>query len=135
MSPGPARRKVLIVEDDLSIRNLLYVLLAGLGCEGDIAYSGQQALAMIGRENFEAVLLDLRSSNLPADQVLSQIREIRPNLVGRVLVITGEVADAETLELIERHCAHHIPRSRLSIDLWERLRTILGLSPTAGTTP
>ncbi|MGH8246343.1 MAG: response regulator [Gammaproteobacteria bacterium] len=135
MGTGSGRRKVLIVEDDLSIRNLLYVLLAGLGCEGDVAYNGRRALAMIERERFDAVLLDLRCTNFPADHFLTQIREIRPDLVGRVLAITGEVADAQTLELIERHCAQHVPRHRLSSELWERLRTILGLSPSAGTTP
>jgi DNA-binding NtrC family response regulator len=130
MSPAHQNRKVLIVEDDAAIRNVLYVLLAGVGCEGDIAYSGKQALAMLSREKFEAVLLDLRCSNLPAEQVVSQIQEIRPSLVGRVLVITGELTDAQTLEVVERHCLPQVPRHRLMQDLWGRLRTVLG---TAGS--
>ncbi len=126
MSPASQNRKVLIVEDDAAIRNVLYVLLAGVGCEGDIAYSGKQALAMLSREKFDAVLLDLRCSNLPAEQVVAQIQEIRPSLVGRVLVITGELTDAQTLEVVERHCLPHVPRNRLMQDLWGRLRTVLG---------
>jgi DNA-binding NtrC family response regulator len=128
MSPTIQNRKVLIVEDDAAIRNVLYVLLAGVGCEGDIAYSGKQALAMLSREKFDAVLLDLRSSNLPAEHVVSQIKEIRPSLVGRVLVITGELTDSQTLEVIERHCLPHVPRNRLMQDLWGRLRTVLGIA-------
>ena len=119
-------RKVLIVEDEPSIRNVLYVLLAGHGCETDVAYSGQQALAMLSRESFDAVLLDLRCSNLPGDQVVSQITEIRPSLVGRVLVITGEVADPAALQIIERYCLPHVPRSRVVNDLWNRLQSLLG---------
>ena len=126
MSPASQNRKVLIVEDDAAIRNVLFVLLAGVGCEGDIAYSGKQALAMLSREKFDAVLLDLRCSNLPAEQVVTQIQEIRPSLVGRVLVITGELNDAQTLEVVERHCLPHVPRNRLMQDLWGRLRTVLG---------
>jgi DNA-binding NtrC family response regulator len=126
MSPASQNRKVLIVEDDAAIRNVLYVLLAGVGCEGDIAYSGKQALAMLSREKFDAVLLDLRCSNLPAEQVVAQIQEIRPSLVGRVLVITGELTDAKTLEVVERHCLPHVPRNRLMQDLWGRLQTVLG---------
>lgn len=128
MSPSAQGRKVLIVEDDASIRNVLYVLLAGVGCEGNVAYSGKQALAMISREKFDAVLLDLRCSNLPAEEMVSQIKEIRPSLLGRVLVITGELTDAQTLQLIERHCLPHVPRNRLMQDLWGRLRTVLGIS-------
>ena len=124
-------RKVLIVEDDAAIRNVLYVLLAGVGCEGDIAYSGKQALSMLSREKFDAVLLDLRCSNLPADQVVSQINEIRPSLVGRVLVITGELTDTQTMKVIEQHCLPYVPRERLMQDLWGRLRSVLGVANSA----
>jgi DNA-binding NtrC family response regulator len=125
---GAVRRKVLIIEDEPSIRNTLYVLLAGLGCEGDIAYNGQQALSMITRDKFDAVLLDLRCSNLSPEQVMADIKELRPNLVGRVLVITGEVTDLATMEFIERNCLPHIPRDKLMQELWGRLRGLLGAS-------
>lgn len=124
-------RRVLIIEDEPSIRNMLFVLLAGLGCEGDVAYTGQQALAMISRTSFDAVLLDLRCSNVGAEEVVAQIKEIRPSLVGRVLVITGEVADAQTLELLDRCLLPHIPRNRLMNELWTKLRAILGSTPSA----
>jgi len=133
---GPiAQRKVLIIEDEPSIRNALFVLLAGLGCEGDVAYTGQQALAMISRERFDAVLLDLRCSNFPAEEVVLQIKELRPNLVGRVLVITSEVTDPQTLDMVSRHLLPSISRSRLMPDLWGQLRGILGLSTSPGTLP
>jgi DNA-binding NtrC family response regulator len=133
---GPiAQRKVLIIEDEPSIRNALFVLLAGLGCEGDVAYTGQQALAMISRERFDAVLLDLRCSNIPAEEVVLQIKELRPNLVGRVLVITSEVTDPQTLDMVSRNLLPSISRSRLMPELWGQLRGILGLSPTPGTLP
>lgn len=128
VSASAVRRKVLIIEDEPSIRNVLYVLLAGLGCEGDVAHGGRQALAMIRQESFDAVLLDLRCAELPPEQVVSQIWELRPNLLGRVLVITGEVADPKTLEMIELHCLPHVPRSRVVEELWGRLRALLGFS-------
>jgi DNA-binding NtrC family response regulator len=130
MKSREIRRKVLIVEDEPSIRNVLFVLLAGLGCEGDVAYSGRQALAMLSAEKFDAVLLDLRCRQLPAEQVVSAIQEIRPSLVGRVLVITGEVTDPKTLELLERHCLPHIPEGNVKDWLWDRLKPLLGLSRT-----
>ncbi len=135
MSPASARRKVLIVEDEPSIRNVLYVLLAALGCEGDVAYTGQQALAMISRERFDAVLLDLRCNNLAPDDVVAGIKELRPSLVGRVLVITGEVTDPRTMELIERHCLPHVMATRLTQELWGRLQGLLNLPGSANAAP
>ena len=125
-----ARRRVLIVEEEPAIRNILYVLLAGMRCEGDTAYSGQQALAKIGREKYDAILLDLRSPNVSVDEVMSGIREIQPNLVGRVLVITGDVADHDALELIERSALPHVSEKRLGAELLHRLRNVLGLVPS-----
>jgi two-component system response regulator PilR (NtrC family) len=122
------RRKVLIVEDEPSIRNVLYVLLAGLGCEGDVATNSNQALSMIRRDRFDAVLVDLRSAQLPPDQMVTAITELRPSLIGRVLVITGEVADPDTLELLARAAVPHLPRSRILTDLWGRLQALFGFA-------
>jgi two-component system response regulator GlrR len=134
MNRTPQHRKVLIVEDEPSIRNVLYVLLAGLGCEGDSVPDGQQALAKIRREQFDAVLVDLRCANVNAKVVVPQIQEVRPNLLGRVLVITGEVADAATLDMIERNCLQHLPEDRLRRDLLDQLRVLLGIPPSAKET-
>jgi DNA-binding response OmpR family regulator len=122
------RRKVLIVEDEPTIRNVLYVLLAGLGCDGDVAHDTGEALSMINRGRFDAVLLDLRSTHLPPEQMVSAITQVRPSLLGRVLVITGEVSDPETLEMFERCAVPHVTRSRVTSDLWGHLRTLLGFA-------
>jgi CheY-like chemotaxis protein len=122
------RRKVLILEDEPAIRNVIYVLLAGLGCEGDVVQDGRQALASISRHSFDAVLLDLRCSELPPEQLVSEILQIQPSLVGRLMVITGEVSDPETISMIERDSLAHVQRHRVTNDLWERLKSILGIS-------
>jgi DNA-binding NtrC family response regulator len=117
MAPDPPRRKVLIIEDEPSIQNVLHVLLAGLGYEGDAASDAYQGLSMIRQGEFDAVLLDLRSSQLPPDQMVCAIAELRPSLVGRVLVITGEFSHPRTLEMLERYALPHVPRSRIASDL------------------
>ena len=129
------RRKVLILEDEPAIRNVLYVLLAGLGCEGDVVHNGPQALASINRESFDAVLLDLRCSELPPEKLVSEIVQIQPSLVGRILVITGEVADPQILALIEQNSLAHVPRQRVAIELWDRLRTLLGATASPQPAP
>lgn len=121
-------RTVLIIEDEPSIRNLLCVLLAGLGCEGDIAQNAREALALIEKQSFDAVLLDLRCSEMPAREAVSALKNLRPSLVGKVLVITGEVSDRQTMKLIKKNRWPYIPRHRVMQELWERLRSLLGFS-------
>ncbi|MFZ0959452.1 MAG: response regulator [Terriglobia bacterium] len=117
MAAAPPRRKVLIIEDEPSIRSVLYVLLAGLGYEGDAAPDAYQGLSKIRQDEFDAVLLDLRSSQLPPDQMLCAITDLRPALVGRVLVITGEYSHPRTLEMLERYALPHVARSKIAPEL------------------
>ncbi len=123
--PAPTGRRVLIIEDDSSIRNILYVLLASMRCEGDIACDGRQALAMINRQEYDAILLDLRCYNLSPENVMAKLMAVRPNLLGRVLVITGEVSDRAALEFFSKFSAPQIARNRLIEELWPRLRAVM----------
>ena len=129
--PAARDRKVLLIESEPVARDVLRLLMKKLGCEGEVATDGQQALSMVSRNDFDAVLLDLRSSALPPEEVVAGIHDIRPSLVGRVLVITGEVDDSATLDLVERYFLLQIRRSRLINDLVGRLRALLRISPAA----
>jgi CheY-like chemotaxis protein len=123
------RRKVLIIEDEAALRKALFTMVARLECETEAVGSGAEALAKVHRDQFDAVLLDLRCADLDAEMVIPQIHNLRPNLVGRVLVITGDVADEHVLKLIEKYFLLKVPRSRLSEDLQGYLRALLHLRP------
>jgi DNA-binding NtrC family response regulator len=135
MYVSTSRRKVLIVEDEPSVRHILNVLVKGLSCESDAASTGRQALAMVRRESFDAVLLDLRCSDLTAAEAVPQIHEIRPNLVGRVLVITGEFADPKVMESVERLLVLPIPDCGLLRRLKDTLERLLSLAPSPNHAP
>jgi len=129
LNQGHELRTVLIIEDEPSIRNVLCVLLAGLRCEGDIVPNAREALAMVEKRSFDAVLLDLRCPETNATETVSALKNLQPNLVGKVLVITGDVSDPQTMELIKKNHWPFIPRHRVMQELWERLRTLLGFAP------
>jgi hypothetical protein len=81
---------------------------------------------MISRQPFDAVLLDLRCLDAVPERVVSGILEIRPNLMGRVLVITGEVTDQDTMDLIEHKCLLRVPQHHLWYELWNKPRMLWG---------
>jgi len=127
--PRLPRRKVLILEEEPSLRNALLTLLAGLGCEADVAYSGKQVIDIIRNEKFDAVLLDLRCPHAQAEEVMPSIQSLRPSLLANVLVITGDVADAKTLDLIERYLLLQVPGNRPVRDMAATLRVLMQLPP------
>ena len=127
--PNPPMRKVFTIEDVPSVRKALLTLLADLSCEADVADSGRQAIDLIRREKFDAVLLDLRCPHAEAEQVVSWIQWLQPTLLANVLVITGDTADAKTLDLIERYLLLQVPGNRPVQDMAATLRVLLHLPP------
>jgi CheY-like chemotaxis protein len=127
--PHPPQRKVLIIEQDPSVRNVLLTLIAGLGCEAGVAYNGQQGIDLIRSEKFDAVLLDLRCAHAQADEVVPTIQSLRPNLLANVLAITDDVADPKTLDLIERYLLLQVPGNRPVRDMAATLRVLMQLPP------
>lgn len=115
------RRKILIVEDKPSITNILYVLLEVLNYEGEVAMGGSQALSMIARENYDAILVDLRYSNPFNEDMLAKIREIQPNLADRILEISSESSGSEFLDRIARPGMPRPSDVRLMEDVHRRL--------------
>jgi hypothetical protein len=61
--------------------------------------------------------------------VVPSIQSLRPSLLANVLVITGDVSDAKTLDLIEQYCLLHVSGNRPVRDLAVTLRVLLHLPP------
>lgn len=115
------RRKILIVEDKPSITNILYVLLEVLNYQGEVAMGGGQALSMIARENYDAILVDLRYSSPFTEDMRAKIQEIQPNLAERILEISGDPAGSDFLEQIGRPSLPRPSDIRLMEDVHRRL--------------
>ena len=68
-------KKILIVEDDTDINNLLFTALKKEGYAAVQAFSGTEAKMLLKMESFALVLLDLMLPGIPGEEVLKFIRE------------------------------------------------------------
>jgi DNA-binding response OmpR family regulator len=66
--------RILVVDDDLSVRRLVSVQLGLAGYEVDIAENGMAALLSIGRVDYDLVVLDVMMPELSGWQVLRALR-------------------------------------------------------------
>lgn len=80
-------KKILIVEDDLDINNLLAEILKGAGYETDSAYTGREALLLLKLKEYDLVILDLMMPNMTGEEV---IQEIRKNNKISIIVISAK---------------------------------------------
>ena len=71
------KNRILIVEDDTDINNLLYTALQKAGYEPVQAFSGTEAsmLFQMDKAGFSLILLDLMLPGISGEEVLAQIRK------------------------------------------------------------
>src|SRR5688572_3788259 len=91
-----AKRKVLVVEDNLDSVHSMAMLLKSMGHEVQFAINGFAALAIARTFRPEVILLDIGLPDFKGDQIAQQIR-FEPGLENvRIFAITGlPLADVE----------------------------------------
>ena len=98
----PAVRRVLVVDDEDSIRNAIGKFLRARGYDVEVAESGTAALELLQRERFDALLCDVRMPGMSGTEVVPRAMELRPELA--VLMLTA-VNDAPTATEVLAHGA------------------------------
>jgi putative two-component system response regulator len=98
----PVPRRVLVLDDEASIRNAIAKFLKARGYETGVAESGPDALELLGRERFDALLCDVRMPGMSGTEVVPRALEVRPDLA--VLMLTA-VNDAPTATDVLAHGA------------------------------
>ena len=87
-SAAPARKKILIVDDDREIVESMRVALDASGFDIVVARDGNQGLAMAEREDPDLVILDMMMPKRSGFLVLEKLRRTRPVPL-RVIMITA----------------------------------------------
>ena len=82
-----ATEKILLVDDDPTILDLMNRFLARQGYGIAIANTGQQALAAIQKDNFHLAILDLRLPDYSGLELLSCVKAQSPET--EVILFTG----------------------------------------------
>ncbi len=66
--------KVLVIEDDPNIVDLLRIHLADLGCEVTSTDNGQHALSLVAGQTFQLIVLDLMLPGISGMEICRQVR-------------------------------------------------------------
>jgi DNA-binding response OmpR family regulator len=91
--------RVLIVEDDIVLRNGLTDLLGGSGHATESESDGANALKRATEEAFDLVILDLTLPRLDGIEVCRRVRRARPSLP--ILVLTARGSEDEKVRGLE----------------------------------
>ena len=100
-----AVQRVLIVEDEDVVRKFLQeALRIGFGCRVDAVQDGVAALRCVGAEPYALVISDVRMPGINGPEFYRRLVELRPELSGRFVFVTGHEGEESLLELMNQVC-------------------------------
>ena len=87
--PAPPQYKILVVDDEDSIRTLVQTMLKQEGRHVALAAKGKDAIAIFRKERPNLTILDIDMPDIDGIAVLREIRAIDPQ--AKVMILQGEI--------------------------------------------
>ena len=94
--------KILVVDDEKSIRDSLNMILSDEGYEVKSAADGEEALNLINDDNFDIIISDIKMPNVDGMELLDRVSKISP---GTFYIIMTAYASVNTAVEALRHGA------------------------------
>lgn len=120
------KKRILIVDDEDDILNLVCLILEDAGFECESARNGKDALNKIQQQNFDLVLLDIMMPVLTGWEVLHILRDNEYTRSLPVAMLTARAFSSETPGIEITAYSDYIMKPFEPDDLVERVRKILG---------
>ncbi len=95
-----AKPKLLIVDDELLIRDLLYDYFKSRDYDIAVADSGQGALAQLEDSHFDTIILDLKMPDMDGLELATKIRASDVNVP--IIVMTGYPSMETAIEALRK---------------------------------
>src|SRR5438034_5374164 len=87
------RLRVLVVDDEASVRVALQRYLSSRGHEVETTASGREALARMREDAFDAVIIEKRLPDVSGEQLCCELKARDPSYAERVIFTTGQLVD------------------------------------------
>jgi len=97
-APATGRPRILVVDDEASIRDLLAKTLALAEYDVDLAPDGRSALERLRVIPYDLLITDLKMPGVDGLTVIREARRLKPDIP--VIIITGFSTEASAIEAI-----------------------------------
>lgn len=88
-------KRILVVDDDVNLRELLATVLGQEGRVVDIARDGIEALELLNQNRYDLIISDLRMPGLNGPALYEALRATPQTTPTRVMFMTGNAATGE----------------------------------------
>jgi PAS domain S-box-containing protein len=125
--PTAAHRsaRILVVDDEPDIGDLLTDILEGDGHEAVSASSGREALEWLSGREVDLIISDLRMPDMDGPALYRALAERRPELLTRLVFITGDTLAADITGFLSETGANVIEKPLDPPDVSRRVQALL----------
>jgi two-component system, OmpR family, phosphate regulon response regulator PhoB len=120
---GPGR--VLIVDDDPDIRDVVSAMLEAVGLSVAAVGSGEEALESVAREPFDLLLLDWNLPRLTGLDVCRALRKDPKHAALPVLFLTAHASSQDMVEAFAGGCDDYVTKPFRAPELGARIFSLL----------
>ena len=116
---------ILVVDDELSMRELLEVLLTRQGYKISCAENGRKAISMIEKTDFDLLLCDIRLGDITGLDVLRASKKKNQNTV--VIMISAYTTTETAVEAMNEGAYDYVPKPFENEELIQTIANALAL--------
>ncbi len=126
-APETARLPILVIEDEPSVMAYIKTALERYGYTIHSIETGVDALDLLGKHDFAGVISDMRTpGGVDGADVHAWIVRNRPELAGRMILITGDTVNEETAATLQRTGVPFIEKPFRVQQLVEAVARVMG---------
>ena len=104
-------KHILVIDDDIGIRESLFLVLNDAGYQVDTVESGEQGIEKVERNNYDLIFLDIKMAGMDGIQTLREIRKMGKKIPVYIITafqkeyfrqLEGAMQDGVDFEVIEK---------------------------------
>ena len=89
------RARILVIDDERAVRELISVALAIEGHDVHTAENGKEALDLIGQHRYDLVFCDLRMPEMDGQQLYEEVQRDYPQVLKRIVFVTAQAHSSD----------------------------------------
>ena len=110
-------KKILIVDDEPNLAQMLITTLQSLGHQAETTASGWEALKKIDAQDYDAIICDLKMPEMDGRQVYHSMQTRYPALVKRLILSSGDTVSEENQKFLRDTGCLFLPKPFLLEEL------------------
>lgn len=94
-------QKILVVDDEETILDLVTDILHTLGHQVETASSGREALQKMDSQQYDLIICDIKMPEVDGRQIYQFLKDKHPSLLNRLIFSSGDTASEESQEFLK----------------------------------